>query len=112
MKVRIVCDSKLSIHYNVFFLNKNTEISKLHEICSHTNFVYFSAPLTFDLCSTTFLALETELTVFQVAFWIFALIKWISVSQTLLIALLFFYLKSLICKQVKSIDKHNYWLVY
>ena len=35
MKVRIVCNSKHSIPYNVFF-NKSTEFSKLHKICSRT----------------------------------------------------------------------------
>ena len=39
MKTRIVCNSKHSISYNVFFLNKNTEFSKLHKICSRTKSV-------------------------------------------------------------------------
>ena len=39
MKFRIVCSSKHSIPFNVFFLNKNTEFLKLHAICSGTKSV-------------------------------------------------------------------------
>ena len=39
MKAHIVWNLKHFIAYNVFLLNKNTEFSKLHKICSHTKSV-------------------------------------------------------------------------
>ena len=59
IKARILCNSKHFIPYNVFFLNKNTEFSKLHKICSRTKSVlickilFILVPFTFGLSPIT-----------------------------------------------------------